>query len=176
MFAFQRLGVSAAGETCGQLLLVGGGCDAIGQGEGLLRSWFLSFIPQAYENTSSATQGTTGPVVWCPVGVSREDQQDSRQALCVCVVCVCVCVCMCVRVCVCARARASGLCRSVVSDSFVTSWTVAHQAPLSMGFSRQEYWSGLPFPPRENLSDPGTKPVSRALEGKFFTSEPPGKP
>ena len=43
---------------------------------------------------------------------------------------------------------------------FVTPWTVGHQAPLSIGFSRQEYWSWLPFPPPEDLPDPGTKPVS----------------
>ena len=59
---------------------------------------------------------------------------------------------------------------------FATPWTVAHQAPLSMRFSRQEYWSGLPFPPPEDLPDPGTKPESPALTGKFFTTEPPGKP
>jgi len=45
---------------------------------------------------------------------------------------------------------------------FATPWTVAHQAPLSMRFSRQEYWSGLPFPPPENLPDPGIKPTSPA--------------
>ena len=43
---------------------------------------------------------------------------------------------------------------------FVTPWTVACQAPLSMGFSRQEYWSGLPFPPPRDLPDPGIKPLS----------------
>ena len=43
---------------------------------------------------------------------------------------------------------------------FVTPWTVAHRAPLSMGFPRQEYWSGLPFPTREDLPDPGIKPMS----------------
>ena len=62
---------------------------------------------------------------------------------------------------------------------FVTPWTVACQGPLSMGFSRQEYWSGLPFPPPRNLPDPGIKPLSfasPALAGKFFTTEPPGKP
>ena len=56
---------------------------------------------------------------------------------------------------------------------FVTLWIVAHQAPLSMGFSRQEYWSGLPFPPPGNLSDPGIEPVpltSPALAGRFFTT------
>ena len=69
-------------------------------------------------------------------------------------------------------------CRSVMSDFFTTSWTLAHQAPLFMEFSRQEYWSGFPFPPPEDLPDPGIKPVSPAspvLAGKFFTTVPPGK-
>ena len=59
-----------------------------------------------------------------------------------------------------------------------TPRTVAHQAPLSMGFSRQEYWNGLPFPPSGDLPNPGIKPmssVSLALAGEFFTTEPPGK-
>ena len=46
---------------------------------------------------------------------------------------------------------------------FTTPWTVAHKAPLSMGFSRQEYWSGLPFPPSEDLPEPGIEPSSPAL-------------
>ena len=50
------------------------------------------------------------------------------------------------------------------------------QAPLSMELSRQEYWSGLPFPPPGDLPDPGIEPVSPALAGGFFTTEPPGKP
>ena len=58
---------------------------------------------------------------------------------------------------------------------FVTQWTVACQAPLSLGFSRQEYWSGLPFPPPGDLPYPETEPVSPALAGRFFTTEPPGK-
>ena len=58
---------------------------------------------------------------------------------------------------------------------FVTPWTVAHQAPLSMGFSRQEYWSGLPFPSPGVLSDSGIEPTSPALVGEFFTTAPPGK-
>ena len=61
---------------------------------------------------------------------------------------------------------------------FVTSLTVAHQAPLSMGFSKQEYFSGLPFPPPGDLPDPGTEPTSPespALAGEFFTTEQPGK-
>ena len=56
---------------------------------------------------------------------------------------------------------------------FVTLWTVAYQAPLSMGFSRQEYWSGLPCPPPGDLPDPGMKPASLrspALVGRFFTT------
>ena len=56
---------------------------------------------------------------------------------------------------------------------FVTLWTVAHQGPLSMGSSRQVYWSGLPFPPLKNLPNPGIKPtslVSPALAGGFFTT------
>ena len=55
-------------------------------------------------------------------------------------------------------------------------WTIAHQAPLSMGFSRQEYWSGLPFPSPEDLPNPGIKPVSPALAGRFLTTVLPGKP
>jgi len=55
-------------------------------------------------------------------------------------------------------------------------WTIAHQAPLSMECSRQEYWSALPFPPPGDLPDPGIKPMSPALAGGFFTTEPPGKP
>ena len=59
---------------------------------------------------------------------------------------------------------------------FMTPWTVAHQAPPSMGFSRQEYWSGLPFPSPGDLSDPGIKPRSPALQTDALTSEPQGKP
>ena len=58
---------------------------------------------------------------------------------------------------------------------FATPWTVAYQAPLSMGFSRQEYWSGLPFPSPGDLPDPGFEPRSPALEADALTSEPPGK-
>ena len=55
-------------------------------------------------------------------------------------------------------------------------WTVAYQAPLSMGFSRQEYWSGLPFPSPGDLSNPGIEPRSPALQADVLTSESPGKP
>ena len=68
---------------------------------------------------------------------------------------------------------------SVKSNSFVTPWTVALQVPLSMGSSRQEYQSGLPFPSLGTLPDPGiepTSPASPALAGGFSNTEPPGKP
>ena len=59
---------------------------------------------------------------------------------------------------------------------FATPWTVADQASPSMGFSRQEYWSGLPFPSPGDLPDPGIEPGSPTLEADALTSEPPGKP
>ena len=79
-----------------------------------------------------------------------------------------VCYLNCVYVCV--------LC-SVVFDS-LTPWNVAHQAPLSMKYSRQEYWSGLPFRPLGDLPDPGIEPPSLespAVAGRFLTTEPPRK-
>ena len=57
-----------------------------------------------------------------------------------------------------------------------TPWTAAYQVPPPMGFSRQEYWSGLPFPSPGDLPDPGIEPRSPALESDALTSEPPGKP
>ena len=57
---------------------------------------------------------------------------------------------------------------------FATLWTVACQAPLSMGFSRHEYWSGFPFPSPEDLPDPGIEPGSCALQADSLPSEPPG--
>ena len=65
-----------------------------------------------------------------------------------------------------------------MSDS-ATPWGVARQAPLPTEFSRQEYWSGLPFPTPGDLSTPRIEPVSLTsseLSGGFFTTEPPGKP
>ena len=59
---------------------------------------------------------------------------------------------------------------------FATPWTVTLQASLSMGFSRQEYWSGLPFPPPGDLPNPGIKPQSPALQADPLPSQPPGKP
>ena len=96
-------------------------------------------------------------------------------------VCVCVCVCVCARthslyavcVCVCVYVRARMRAHSAVSDSWRLT-DCSCQAPLSMGFSRQEYWSGLPFPTPGDLSDPGIEPeslVSPALAGGFFTTD-----
>ena len=66
--------------------------------------------------------------------------------------------------------------RQVMSDLFVTPWTIACQAPLSMEFSRQEYWSELPFHSPGDLPDPGVKPRSPTLQADSLLSEPPGKP
>ena len=75
--------------------------------------------------------------------------------------CVCVCVCVCVR----ARVYVQSL--SCVR-LFVTTWAVTHQAPLSMGFSRQEYWSGMPCSSPGDHSDPGIETWSPALQADFF--------
>ena len=58
----------------------------------------------------------------------------------------------------------------------MTPQTVARKAPLSMEFPREQYWNGLPFPSPEDLPDPGIELTSPALAGRFFTTEPPGKP
>ena len=79
----------------------------------------------------------------------------------------------CVCVCVCVRARAHSVTQSCLM--FVTLWTVVHQAPLSMEFSRQEYWSGLPFLSPGDLPDPGIKHESLVLQADSLPSEPPGK-
>ena len=84
-----------------------------------------------------------------------------------------MCVCVCVCACVCMVSSFSRV------QLFETSWTVAHQAPLSMGFSRQEYWSGLPFTSAGDLSDPGMEPmspVSPASQENSLPTELPGKP
>ena len=94
----------------------------------------------------------------------HKESDTTERLLCVC---VCVCVCVCMHAC------------SGMSDSFQPPWTVTYQAPLSMGFPRQEYRRGLPFPSPGDLPNPGIEPVSPvspALVGGFFTIEPPGKP
>ena len=74
--------------------------------------------------------------------------------------CVCVCVCVC----------------SAMSDFFVSLWTTARQASLSMGFSRQGYWSVLPFPTPGDLPKPGIAPRSPVLQADSLPVEPQGKP
>ena len=64
----------------------------------------------------------------------------------------------------------------VMSNFFGTLWTLAYQAPLSMGFPRKGYWSGLPFPSVGDLPNPETKPKSPELAGEFLTTESPGSP
>ena len=76
-----------------------------------------------------------------------------------------MCVCVCVCVCVLSHVRL-----------FETLWTVSHQAPLSMGFSRQEYWSGLPFPSPGDLLLPVIEPKSHGLQLDSLPLVPPGKP
>ena len=63
-----------------------------------------------------------------------------------------------------------------MSYSIASPWTVAHHAPLSMEFPKQEYWSGLTFPSPGDLPNPGIEPTCLALAGRFFTAGPPGKP
>ena len=79
--------------------------------------------------------------------------------------CVCVCVCAHVHVHTCAL---------ICDQRFATPWTVAHQAPLSMEFSKQEYWSGLPFFSLGHLPDPGIKLRSPALQADSLLTEPMG--
>ena len=68
------------------------------------------------------------------------------------------------------------VCRAVLSPIWLLDPRAARQAPLSLGFPRQEYWSGLPFPSPGDLPHPGIKPVSPALQVDFLPCEPPGKP
>ena len=68
------------------------------------------------------------------------------------------------------------LCHFTCILLFATLWTIAPQAPLSMGFSRQEYWSGFPFPSPGDLPIPGIEPGSHTLQADSLLTEPPGKP
>ena len=107
-------------------------------------------------------------------------------------VCVCVCVCVCVRVCVCKVIQEEVVSACLLNGTkyfnlqwecqllncvqlFKSLWTAAHQAPLSMGFSRPDYWSGLPFDSRGSSQSRGWT-WSPALQADFIPSEPPGMP
>ena len=110
------------------------------------------------EELASEVQSSPGglPCKFQPQALSLLEVRSANvQKLCVCV-CVCVCVCACA-------------CAVTQSWFFVTPWTAAHQAPLSMGFSRQEYWSGLPFPSPGDLSNPRIETMS--LESPANESE-----
>ena len=92
------------------------------------------------------------------VGEATEEKTELK------CVCVCVCVCVCMHTCMCVQVLSR-------VQLFAAPWTAACQAPLSMKFSRQEHWSGLPLPPPGDLSKPGIEPkslVSSALAGRFF--------
>ena len=80
---------------------------------------------------------------------------------------------LCVCVCVCVRTHTYTLSHVPL---FATPWTVAHQAPLSMEFPRHKYWNGLPFPSQGHLPDPGTEPLSPALQADSLAIELHGKP
>ena len=99
------------------------------------------------------------------MGVVASSSARARARVRACVrACVCVCACLLSRF---SRVRL-----------VVTLWTVAHQAPLSMGFSRQEYWSGLPYPPSRGSFQPRNQTHASCISciaGKFFTAEPLGK-
>ena len=103
---------------------------------------------------------------------SHTETQEGRGSTCVACLsaCVCVCVCMCLYVCVLSRLSTVQL--------FVTPWTVACQAPLSMGLFKKKYWSGLPCPPPRDLPNPGTELESLSLlhwQVGSLPLVPPGK-
>ena len=111
---------------------------------------------------------------WCHPAISSSVVRFSScpQSLQYLVINLCVCVCACTHVCV----RVQPLSHVWL---FAIPWTVTGQAPLSLAFTRQEYWSGLKFPPPGKLSNSGIEfvpPVSPALAGRSFTTVPPGKP
>ena len=83
-------------------------------------------------------------------------------------------VCVCARTCVHTCVHVHSVTQSC--PTFCDPMACSHQAPLSMEFARQEYWSGLPFPPPGDLPDPGIKPVSPALQADSLLSEPQGSP
>ena len=93
--------------------------------------------------------------------------------------CACVCVCVYIYIYIYIERERERERDGLVTKShhtLMTPWTVGPQAPLSMGFPREKYWSGLPFHSPGALPNPGIQPTSPRLAGRFFTAEPPGKP
>ena len=134
-----------------------GSCH-IAQGAQLRALWWPRGVGQASDGRSSKREEIICTLI-IDFHCHTAETNDVGKQLCAC---VCVCVCVLTHV-----------------WFFATPWPVACQAPLSMEFFRQEYWSGLPFPSPEDLPDPGIKPVSlvsAALASRFLTTEPPGKP
>ena len=118
----------------------------------LLSHWNFTFL---LSSLSLSTYSVPNSLRGCELDM---DVSENQTVLRVWGVCVCVWVCVCVY--------------SHI-QLFMTPWPIAHRAPLSMEFSKQEYWSLLPFPPLGDLPDQTASPAS---VGRLFTTEPPGKP
>ena len=117
------------------------------------QSWWTHFCV-GWENSIQLLLGTLW-LLFLPLSVSELSVYWSGFVY---IVCVCVCVCVWL----------------LSGDWFIViPWTAARQAPLSVGFSRQEYWSGLPCPAPGDLPDPGIKPRSPDVQADYFPSEPP---
>ena len=124
------------------------------------------------------TRSGTAWVFWSETEVREQKRDRVRgEGLCCLQLCVAGTCCLAAPDCpIIDSGDTHSLSCSVMSYSSATPQTIARQAPLSMGFSRQEYWSGLPLLPPGDLPDPGIEPVSPKLAGGFFTAEPGGKP
>ena len=110
-----------------------------------------------YKTDKDLQYSTRNYTQYFAISPKRKESEKNRD------VCVCVCVCMCVQLLSHVR-------------FFINPWTAVLQAPLSMGFPRQEYWISLPFPSPGHFPHPGLEPSPPALVDRFFTEEPPGKP
>ena len=124
--------------------------------------WFMDLTFQFLWNITSHVTSTTGFVFALASFLLLSNSILGTYS------CVCVCVCVCVSVCVC-------VCVLGHVWLFATPWTIARQSPLSMEFSRQEYWNGLPFSSPGDLLNPGIEPESPALKADSSLSGPPGK-
>ena len=129
------------------------------------QQWLPTYLSEGFLTTTAPNETGKGYKCWginIPGVLSTFNREDLLNLKFLTVrVCVCVCVCVCV------LSHFSCVCL------FAIIWTVAHQAPLPMVFSRQEYWSGLQCPPPGDLSHPGIEPtcfMSSALAGRFFTT------
>ena len=124
---------------------------------GILQAWILEWVPWPRLGDLPRFEPAS---LKSPMLAGRFITTNATWETPIAYVCVCVCVCV---------------SHWVVSD-FVTPWTTAHQAPLSMELSKQKYWRGLPFHSSGNLPNPGIKLGSPGLHTGFLLSESPGKP